>query len=222
MSYHLDLHSLDELALRLPFGLDACADVNMAYSAHVRSPTRESAKLVDLWTYCFIRRYYLMKFIRESGFQSCELESVVEQTYRKVERGRRSLKRYDRYAQWVSVVCKNNYINFVTRRSHVIAIDSTLMEGHVHGGPPDGLDEGDWVDPSVDAGMLYVALTRAIERLPGFLRHAARMRFVEQLSYDEISRLTGHSVATVRAYIHKICTRFRKDPGLKEFRDWYM
>ena len=221
MSYHLDLHSLDELALRLPFGLDACAEVNTAYGAHVRAPTKESAKLVDLWTYCFIRRYYLMKFIRENGFQSCELESVVEQTYRKVERGRTRLKQHDRYAQWVSVVCKNNFINFVTRRSHVVTFDATEMISDVNRDPTDLMPESEWVDPSVDAGMLYVALARAIEHLPNFLHHVARMWFVEQLSYEEISRLTGHSMATVRAYIHKVCTRFRKDPGLREFRSWY-
>jgi len=221
MSYHLDLHSLDELALGLPFALDACADVNTAYSAHLRSPTTESAKLVDLWTYCFIRRYYLMKFIRENGFQSCELESVVEQTYRKVERGRKRLKQHNRYAQWVSVVCKNNFINFVTRRSHVITLDATAMISDSDGDLFELMPESEWVDPSVDAGMLYVALARAIEDLPQFLHHVARMRFVEQLSYEEIGRLTGHSLATVRAYIHKVCTRFRRDPGLREFKSWY-
>jgi RNA polymerase sigma factor (sigma-70 family) len=221
MSYHLDLHSLDELALRLPFGLDACADVNIAYTAHLRAPTTESAKLVDLWTYCFIRRYYLMKFIRESRFQSCELESVIDQTYKKVERGRKRLKQNDRYAQWVSVVCKNNFINFVTRRSHVITLDAMEMISDVEGSAVETMPESEWVDPSVGAGMLYVALTRAIDDLPVFLRHIARMRFVEQLSYEEIGRLTGHSLATVRAYIHKVCTRFRKDAGLREFRTWY-
>jgi len=138
-----------------------------------------------------------------------------------VERGRKRLKQHNRYAQWVSVVCKNNFINFVTRRSHVITLDATAMISDSDGDLFELMPESEWVDPSVDAGMLYVALARAIEDLPQFLHHVARMRFVEQLSYEEIGRLTGHSLATVRAYIHKVCTRFRRDPGLREFKSWY-
>ena len=103
MSYRLDLHSLDELASQLPFHLDSSAEVNEAYSLYLRTPSPEAAELVDLWTYCFIRRYYLIKFLKERSFQSGELESVVEQAYKKVERGRSLLKQDDRYAQWVSV-----------------------------------------------------------------------------------------------------------------------
>jgi len=221
MSYRLDLNSLDELASRLPFHLDSSAEVNEAYSMYVRTPSPQAAKLVDLWTYCFIRRYYLIKFLKDHSFQSGELESVVEQAYKKVERGRALLKQDDRYAQWVSVVCKNNFINFVSRRSHVTTVedvevldDFEILEGALTQYP-----EGS--DPEVDAGVLFVALAHAIEKLPSFLRNVTRMRFVEQLSYEEISRLTGLSIATVRAYIHKACTRFRNDPGLSAFKSWY-
>lgn len=222
MSYRLDLNTLDALAEQLPFHLDSSAEVNEAYARHRRTATSESKKTIDLWTYCFVRRYYLIKFIKEQSFQSGELESVVEQTYGKVERGRLSLKRKDRYAQWVSVVCKNNYINFVTRRSEVTALEEVAMQYDVEVSDAEIAREPVLSDSQVDAGILYVALAQAIEKLPSFLRNVTRMRFVEQLSYEEISRLTGLSVATVRAYIHRACRRFQKDSGLQAFRSWYL
>lgn len=220
MSFKKELLSLQDLAARLPFQLDASEDVNEAYVTHVHEPSRESARLIDLWTYCFIRRYYLIKFVREKSYLAGELEAVVEQTYRKVDRGRRSLRESARYAQWVSVVCKNNYLNFVTRRSPVTAVEISDAVYELPLAEPI-VDEPGWPEPVVDVGALYVALSRAIDRLPPFLQNATRMRFVEQLSYEEISRLTGHSVATVRAYIHKACTRFRTDEGLAPFKSWY-
>ena len=221
MSYRLDLHSLDDVAARLPFHLDSSAEVNEAYSIYLRSPSPEAARLVDLWTYCFIRRYYLIKFLKEHSFQAGELESVVEQTYRKVEKGRMLLKQNDRYAQWVSVVCKNNFINFVTRRSLVTTVDDVELLDDLDVLQSEEAESSEWSDLEVDAGILYVALARAIEKLPSFLRNVTRMRFVEQLSYEEIGRMTGLSVATVRAYIHKACTRFREDPVLGAFKSWY-
>ena len=112
---------------------------------------------------------------------------------------------------WVSVICRNTYVNFVTRRKFVTTLDEATDD--LHNSPDIGLAE--------DAGALYLALSKAIERLPAFLQSVARMRFVEDLSYEEISRMTGKSPPTIRAYVHKVCKRFREDPGLGAFRDWY-
>jgi RNA polymerase sigma factor (sigma-70 family) len=210
MSLRTDLKSLDELASRLPFHLDDTNRVNEAYCAY-KNDHAGDGYVVDLWTYCYIRRYYLIKFISEAAFRAVELDQVVERTYRKVERSRYQLEQDDRYAQWVSVICRNTYVNFVTRRRIV-----TTLEEEADIAPPPRVSGS-----PEDAGALYLALSRAIERLPAFLHSVARMRFVEDLSYEEISRLTGKSVPVIRAYVHKICRRFREDPGLKAFKDGY-
>ena len=212
MSYRFELKSLDALASRLPFGLDDTQEVNSIYLAYRRNRTDGSDFLVDLWTYCYIRRYYLIKFIREEGFRAAELDQIVEKTYKKVEKCISQLEREDRYAQWVSVICKNTYINFVTRRQYVTALDGSTEHECV--APETGVVE--------DPAALYLTLSRAIERLPVFLRNVVRMRFVEDLSYEEISRLTGKSIPTVRSYVHKACLRFRRDPGMRAYEDWYL
>lgn len=211
MSLKIDLKSLDALASQLPFHLDDTSEVNEVYCSYQERPHPSTSYLVDLWTYCYIRRYYLIKFIGSSGFRSSDLDQVVEKTYQKVERSRSQLERNDRYAQWVSVICKNTYVNFVTRRKYVTTLET---DSNV-------TIELDEMGTSEDAGALFLALSRAIEKLPVFLRSIARLRFVEELSYDEISRLTGKSIPTVRSYVHKVCYRFRSDSGLVAFRDWY-
>ncbi|TDI70186.1 MAG: sigma-70 family RNA polymerase sigma factor [Bacteroidetes bacterium] len=211
MSLKIDLKSLDALASQLPFHLDDTSEVNEVYCSYQERPHPSTSYLVDLWTYCYIRRYYLIKFIGSSGFRSSDLDQVVEKTYQKVERSRSQLERNDRYAQWVSVICKNTYVNFVTRRKYVTTLET---DSNV-------TIELDEMGTSEDAGALFLALSRAIEKLPVFLRSIARLRFVEDLSYDEISRLTGKSIPTVRSYVHKVCYRFRSDSGLVAFRDWY-
>jgi len=206
MSYQNELTSLESVAARLPFAIDESHLVNETFAAYMHGDRLEDKRLVDLWTYCYVRRYFLIKFIKETRFRASELDHLVERTYRKVERSRHAIKQHDRYAQWVSVVCRNTFINFVARRKQIIA----LKEHHDIAEQPVKMN-----DVEVNAAALHVSLLNAIAQLPAFLQATARMRFVENLSNEEIARIVGKRPATVRAYIHKICTRFRQDKDLK-------
>lgn len=209
MSYKTDLSSLETLAARLPFSMDASHRVNEAFVAYMHHERIEDKRLVDLWTYCYVRRYFLVKFIREARYRASELDQLVEKTYRKVERARPSITHHDRYAQWVSVVCRNMYVNFVARRKPITGLPAADI--------PVPVDDERDVD--VNAAALHTSLIQAIENLPTFLRATAHMRFVENLSNEEIARMIGKRSGTVRAYVHKICKRFREDRELRAWAD---
>lgn len=212
MSYRTELRSLDTLAAHLPFSLDESERVNETYARYATQNRLPDAQMVDLWTYCYIRRYFLIKFIRSGGFRSSELEQVVEKTYRKVDSARGQLQSNDRYAQWVSVVCRNAFYNFVSRRLKLAPLDD------VHELKAPVAD----VELDVDSGALFVALKTAIENLPPFLQQTARMRYIENLSYEEIARIEGKRAPTIRSYIHKICQRFRQDKELSLWAERYL
>ncbi|MGB1374456.1 MAG: RNA polymerase sigma factor [Rhodothermales bacterium] len=209
MSYKTDLSTLETLAARLPFSIDESHRVNEAFVAYMCHDRIEDKRLVDLWTYCYVRRYFLIKFIREARYQASELDQIVEKAYRKVEHARPGIIHHDRYAQWVSVVCRNMYVNFVARRRALVTL------------PPEEIPElaPEERDADVNAAALHTSLIHAIESLPPFLRSTARMRFVENLSNEEIARIIGKRSGTVRAYVHKICKRFREDRQLCAWAD---
>ena len=218
MSYQTELVSLDSLAARLPFAIDESDRVNEAFAAYMTAPVRaprkrEHRKTVDLWTYCYVRRYFLIKFMKESRFRASELDLVVERTFRKVEEARGRIEHHNRYAQWVSVVCRNTFINFVTRRQTV-----THLEVH----HDEAIDTGSPMDLDVNAAALHAALQRAIGELPTYLQATARMRFVENLSNEEIGRIVGKRSPTVRSYVHKIKKRFRADGELRAWADHFL
>jgi RNA polymerase sigma factor (sigma-70 family) len=210
MSYQTELTTLESLADKLPFAIDESHRVNETFAAYMQAERIEDKKLVDLWTYCYVRRYFLIKFIRHARFRASELDHLVERTYRKVERSRLDIKHHDRYAQWVSVVCRNTFVNFVARRKKVIGLETR----HDVALAPDDVNDAD-----VNAAAIHISLQEAIAALPPFLQATARMRFVENLSNEEIGRIIGKRSATVRAYVHKICKRFRKNEQLKAWAD---
>ncbi len=169
----------------------------------------KTQRLVDLSTYCCLRRYYLIKFIREARYRASELDLLVEKTYRKVENARPRITHHDKCAQWVSVICRSMYVNFVARRRAVTGLPAVDIA--------EPSDEGRDLD--INTAALHVCLVNTIEALPPFLRSTARMRFVENLSHEEIARIIGKRAGTVRAYVHKICKRFRQDRELSAWAD---
>ena len=103
---------------------------------------------IDLWSYCFIRRYFLIKFSRDARFNSpADMDEVITQAYIKVQDRRATVSDAGRYASWVSVVCKNVFLNYLRRVHHLVSIDEEAAP----------IAESDSQEPLHDVGMLYVA-----------------------------------------------------------------
>ncbi len=193
--------SLEALVARLPFHLDDTAAVNECFVRWFNAPTKRDRIVVDLWTYCFIRRYFLVKFIQESSVGPADLEELVDRTYQKIERSGRQIKRPERYASWVSVVCKNTFLNYLRDHRRAVSLDAERAPQLIAETP----------QPSYDAGFVRQAVEGAIKRLPAYLQECVRLRFVEGLTYEEIHDRTGHPLPRIRSYVNKALKRFRED-----------
>lgn len=198
--------SLRALARGLPFALDEVEHANAAFKRWRLTGEAEAAFQVELWTYCFVLRYYLTKLARSRAHDAADFDLLVSRTFWKIERQHESVERPDRYASWVSVVCKHTYINYVNRRHPHRSLDAEREQGLA--GPAVAAPIYD------DAGALYRALQQAIDRLPPYLQETARLRFVENAGYEDIACATGQHLATARAYVHRALTRLRGDLSL--------
>lgn len=202
------LEKLDSLSARLPFHLNDIPQVNRAYARwQAAGYEGGSDPVIDLWTYCFIRRYFLVKFMQERSYAVSDLDELVDRAFRKVEQNRLRLQDPGRYAHWVSVVCKNTFLNYLRSRRYTQSYS----------------DDTDFVADGAavydDLGLVMEALLDAIERLPSFLQEVAHLRFVEQCSYEEIAERTGKPAASLRTYTSRILSRFRTDARLLAFLD---
>jgi RNA polymerase sigma factor (sigma-70 family) len=199
-----ELSGLDQLSRQLPFSLDALDRVGEVFDRWRKRGRPDDERTVALWTYCYVRRYFLVRFAREASYTLGELEEVVERAYKRVEKGRHGLRIADRYPRWVVVVCRNTYLNFVTRRRESVRVDRIA----------EPQDEDIDLEALHDGTGFMLVLGAAIDRLPSFLKQVASLRYVDGMEYDEIAVQVEKDVATVRAYAHKAVVRFRKDRHL--------
>lgn len=197
--------SLDGVAAHLPFGLHETDRVNAVYEDWVRNGGEEQKRIIDLWTYCFVRRYVLIKFAVDHATHSADLELVVDRIYRKIDQKRWTVADARKYTGWVSVVCKNAYLNY--RRSN--SRNAPFAAGDV------SMIVAEPRELSYDSVVLLDALHAAIDRLPSYLQEAANLRFVQDLPYDQIAERIDQPVAIARSYVSKVVYRLRKDETLK-------
>ncbi len=193
------------MAAKLPFDLDDGAAVGRLYLKWDRRATSMRRYQLDLWTYIFVRRYFLIRFVRPGAdYTMADVEEVVEQAYRRVEQKRSSLREKELYPNWVSVVCRRTFLNFVSRNPPRVRMDRVAE--------PAG-QEDDLLRLHDDA-IRASALDAAIARLPGYLQTVIAMKLIQDLAYPVIAERTGAPLASVRAYVHKALVRLRADEDL--------
>jgi len=191
---------------QLPFAVDDSDAANDVFRRWRENGDPEAERLVDMWTYCFVCRYFLAKASGDAFDRAATPDELITRAYGKVQEKRDGVRDPSRYTNWVSVVCKNTFLNY-TRRDRVA--DSINEEE----GPT--LQARESRIPEV--GFVREAFEEAIERLPDYLQEPARLYFLEDREFEEISDEIGKAVPTVRTYKHKAVKQLRKDDRLREY-----
>ena len=205
------LTDIEKIAARLPFHLDDTDQVNEAFRQWRLHGEAQDRYVIDLWTYCFVRRYFIVKFA-SGAFRGdgASVDILIEQAYERVQTRQGEVADARRYASWVSVICKNTFLNFLRRQPVFTSIDQE--EGPVL--------QSDRQPATYDMGIVIEGLRQAIERLPDYLKDVARLYLLETCSYQEIEKRTGKPIATVRTYLQRTLVKIRSDTEFLVFIGW--
>lgn len=167
----------------------------------------EAERHVDLWTYCYICRYFLAKSTRGEFNAPSDADELITRAYLKVQENRSGVRDPHCYASWVSVICKNTFLNYTRRDRFPASIDEP-------DGPELRANDG---RPVANVGFVREAFAKAIERLPTYLQEPAHLYFLEDRGFDEISEAIDKPIATIRTYKHKATKHLRNDDTLREY-----
>jgi len=194
--------TLADVAAHLPFHLDETEQANAAFRRWRQHDDEEARRIVDLWTYCYVFRYFLYKRARATSRDtSADVEALIEEAFLKVQEHLDAVSDATRYAHWVSVVCKRTYLNYRRTQLATVSVDQK-------GGPVLAVDAPDVLhDPS----LARTAVREAIGRLPPYLRETARLRLLEGCSYEEIHKRTGKPIPSIRTFVSKALVKIRTD-----------
>ena len=194
---------------RLSFSVDDTAAANDAFRRWRNGNDSDAERIVDMWTYCYICRYFLSKSSQGAFDHASDTDELTTRAYRKVLDNRDGVRNPDRYANWVSVICKNTFLNYTRRDQFSESVEEEE-------GPTLTAENRQSV---AEVGFVREALDEAIDRLPQYLQKPARLYFLEDREFEEISDAVDKPVATVRTYKHKAVKQLRTDERLQEYVD---
>jgi RNA polymerase sigma factor (sigma-70 family) len=195
---------LQPLLQQLPFALDDTERLNAVYDRWARTGAPSDREVLDIWTYCYIWRYFLAKAARDALRRPSDIDDMVATAFRRTCRTRMDVSGVVRYAHWVSVICRNTFVNYAHR-----ARDTE---------PIDDLDIAAVAEPAPaydDTPHIRRALRAAIARLPAYLQDTARLFFLDGCTFETIAASVGKSVATIRTYKCRALHALRRDPDLR-------
>ncbi|PEN12546.1 RNA polymerase subunit sigma-70 [Longibacter salinarum] len=201
---------LRPLLRQLPFPLDDTDRLNHVYARWARSGALSDREIVDLWTYCFTWRYFLSKAARSSMRRPSDMDALIARSIRRTCRTRHDATAIVRYASWVSVVCRNTFVNYAKRSRALASIDD--LRGFAVSEPAPTYN---------DAPRIRRVLLAAILRLPTYLQDTARLFFVDGCSFETIAASTGKSIPTVRTYKCRALNELRRDPDLRKISEGF-
>lgn len=207
MSSRSILVSIDTVSTSLPFGVDDYAEVNKTYQRWVERREAGDRRSIDIWTYCYVQRFFALQFQRSPEWMRSDADRLIDTTLQRLRTARHQLRRPERYTFWVISVCRNAHLTYLRGRR---------LDGLAD---PDSIVAEPTVSSRYDIARMYEALDFGIDRLPAFLRDAARLRLIEVKPYQEIAAITGQSVPTLRSYVNRALLALRRDPQFRRVFD---
>src|SRR5690606_17683134 len=97
------MRSLDEVAAHLPFHVDELEKANEAFCRWQQTGHARDREIVEIWTYCYVRRYFIAKFLRDSVHGPTALDQLVGKAFTRARENLGRVEQPERFASWVSV-----------------------------------------------------------------------------------------------------------------------
>lgn len=103
---------------------------------------------------------------------------------------------------WLYTVCRNRGLDFLRRRKRQVSLEDESLPEFVS--PDSGPDE------QLSQAEEAASVLRFVHRLPANQQEVVKLKFLSDLSYKEISAITGLSSSNVGFLIHTALHRLRQ------------
>lgn len=111
------------------------------------------------------------------------------------------------YARWGAVQAHPNPDAWLLRVVGNLAIDHVRRDARRPDPSPDGARH----DPSADDAALHIDLARAMRRLSGRQKEVVVMRYLIDLTEEDVAVTLGLTPGSVKTHLHRATTRLRSE-----------
>lgn len=166
---------------------------------HLRDPKR-AQKAFDTMMRLYGKRIYwhIRKMVPVHDDAVDLLQNVLIKAWNSLDRFRGDAK----LSTWLYKIAINESLNFIKKEKTRLGSDGTESD--------EALFAGLEADPWFDGDELQAELQRVIASLPEKQRLVFRMRYYDEMKYEEISEILGTSVGALKASYHHAVNKITK------------
>jgi len=138
-------------------------------------------------------------------------KDITQDVFLKAYHNLSSFRYSSRLSTWLGSITYNTCINFLTKKKYVL-IDDLFPEGAGNNDRKYDVPDVNIMlqDEWLSSKEVHLRLYLAIEQLPPVFKTMISLYHSEEVSYEEISEITGLPIGTVKSYL------FRARKKLKE------
>lgn len=133
-------------------------------------------------------------YIRTMGISHEDTDDLLQEVFIKVWNGLSTFRSESKLFTWVYRIATNETLNFIRSRS----VRSSLSFSAIDDEALRVVDN----DPYFDGDEAQRMLSRAIAKLPPKQRLVFNMRYYEDLKYEDIAKILGGTVGSLKASYH--------------------
>lgn len=141
-------------------------------------------------------------FIRRMVLNHDDADDVTQQTFMKAWKGLEGFRGEAKFSTWLTRIAHNESINFLNAKKKVAGVPFDAVE--------EMLDKTLQADPLFSGDEIARKLQVAIATLPEKQKAVFIMRYYDELSYQEISDITGTSIGALKASYHHAATKIEE------------
>ncbi|MFH5833076.1 sigma-70 family RNA polymerase sigma factor [Halalkalibaculum sp. DA3122] len=133
--------------------------------------------------------------------QDCE--DLVQETFLRVYRSRHSYERIAKFSTWMYTIALNLAKSLYKKKKRMTTVTIHKDPGDPEDRKMDLEDNSILQDDSLHEKMCIKQLKKALMKLNKNFREVVVLRDIQQLSYEEISEMTGNPMGTVKSRINR-------------------
>lgn len=152
-----------------------------------------------------VRRYTdrLHNFLYRYTHNHQDCEDLVQETFLRVHKSKHSYERIAKFSTWMYTIALNLAKSLFKKKQRMQKVSIHKDEGN-----PDDYemlieDKNILADEELHQKLSILQLEKALTELPKEFRDVIVYRDLQQLSYDEISEITGVAMGTVKSRINR-------------------
>ena len=149
---------------------------------------------------CYQRPVYAI--VRKMVISHDDADDIVQEVFVKVWNGLEKFKAESSLFTWIYRIAVNECLQFLRRKRNkkwfVADLSEELSEHLVN-------------DPFIDGDEVQIRLQKAILKLPDKQRLVFNLRYFEDISYEEMERITGTSIGSLKASYHHAVRKIEED-----------